>query len=420
MSKFKTILFSGLAIFSIFFGAGNILFPAYLGYLTHQNYIYSILGFLLTAVGIPVSVLVIAIKFDGDYLRYYQIAGKKFAVILSIATIVLLGYLLASPRTATVAYEVGVLPFININQTLFMIIYFLTATFFVLNNKKVVEWVGKILTPLLIISLFIFIIKGIFMDVNSININNDLLDNAFINSISEGYLTMDALGTGFLVAIVFKSIKENVKDDKISVKIITKSSILAFTIISLVYTGFIYLGAKFSNFMPTDVTHGKLLANLCKIILGNYSIFLAVMVILACLTTVIGLSAMAGDLFANLIDNKIGYKIGSLSVLIFSFFVANLGLTNIIKMSVPLLFIIYPTTILITFFCYFEKYFDKLSIKIIIYLITIFNILVELLKLFVISTNPVFLFLTTNFAWIYLSIISIILALILQKYKRKD
>ena len=203
MNKNKDILIIGFALFSMFFGAGNLIFPPYIGLTSGNNWLISFLGFILADVGI-ILISIIAVSKAGSLQNVVGRAGKKFGIVLEVLMMLCLGPILVIPRTGATTFEMSILPlFNNINPYVFSIIFFALTLILTIKPTKVMDIIGKFLTPILLSALLFLIIKGIFYpigDLEKVN-SNDL----FITGVTQGYQTMDALGIGGVVALVMTS-----------------------------------------------------------------------------------------------------------------------------------------------------------------------------------------------------------------------
>ena len=203
MNKNKDILIIGFALFSMFFGAGNLIFPPFIGLTSGNQWVISFLGFIFADVGI-ILLSIIAVAKSGSLQNVIGRAGKKFGLTLEVLMMLCLGPILVVPRTAATTFEMSILPiFKNMNPVLFSIVFFSITLVLTIKPNKVMDIIGKFLTPILLISLAVLIIKGIISpvgDLKEVN-SNDL----FITGLTQGYQTMDALGIGGIVSLVMTS-----------------------------------------------------------------------------------------------------------------------------------------------------------------------------------------------------------------------
>lgn len=344
MYRFKDVLLTGFALFAMLFGAGNLIFPPMLGYEVNSSWFLTISAFIITAVGLPLlGILSVSIAGNGldDFAKKVSpLFAKVFAIVLILA----IGPMLAIPRTGATAYEITFLYkglTSSIYKYLYLSAYFLIVTYFSLRANKVVERVGKILTPVLLLVLVVILIKGIFF--TDLDIKNIVYPNAFKKGFLEGYQTMDTLASIAYATIILKAIKNGRElNRKSELSFLIKSSLIAVVSLAIVYMGFTFIGAKMYSVLNVE-SKTQLLVDMTTYLLGDYGyLLLAICVAGACLTTAIGLVATVADYFSNLL--KIEYNKIVFFTVIISFLLSILGVEGIIKISVPILVFIYPIT----------------------------------------------------------------------------
>lgn len=359
MNKKKDILIIGFALFSIFFGAGNLIFPPYIGLTSGNQWLVSFLGFIISDVGI-IFLSIIAVSKTGSFQGVIGRAGKKFGITLEVLIMLCLGPILVVPRTAATTFEASISPLLgNINPYVFSIIFFLIVIILTIKPNKVMDIIGKILTPLLLLSLAVLIIKGIMNPIGELEKVNS--GELFINGITQGYQTMDALGTGGIVALVMASFaSKGYKDKKENRKLTIKSSLIACIGLAMVYGGLTYLGATASTLYDSNISQTTLLMNITNSILGSTgTIMLAIVIGLACLTTAVGLTSVTAKYFEDVTNKKLKYKYIVIAICVFSALASNLGVDKIIEIAVPILNLIYPVSILLVIINIFEKFFTN-------------------------------------------------------------
>ena len=387
-NKNKDIIVVGFALFAMFFGAGNLIFPPFLGVTSGQSWLTGFGGFLIADVGLALLAVAAAAKCGGDITKILHRSGNTLAKILGIAIMVCLGPLLAIPRTAATTFEMGIQPILgnSISPLIFSIIFFSIVLVLTIRPSKVIDIIGEILTPALLIALAVLIIKGIVDPIGTIS-PETMIDNVFANGVSQGYQTMDALGAVALSAILIASIHDKgyTKDsDKISISI--KAGIVAAIGLCFVYGGLTYLGATVSNLYAgqdmNTISQTALIVGITESVLGGPGkIILGVIVALACLTTAIGLTSATGNYFSKLTNGRLKYEVIVTIVSVFSAIVSNFGVNAIIKISAPILSMVYPATILLVVMTLFS---DKIKndnafkgatyVTIIISILTVMNV----------------------------------------------
>lgn len=345
--KMKDTVVVGFALFAMFFGAGNLIFPPYLGVISGQNWLTSFSGFVLADVGLALLAILAATKFNGDVNKMFSRAGNKLNIILGSAIVICIGPLLAIPRTAATTFEMGIQPvFGNFNTIIFSIIFFAVTLVLTIKPSKVVDIVGSFLTPALLVALAVLIIKGITSPLGNIN-PQPVIDNLFSEGVAQGYQTMDTLGAVVFATVIILSITNKgytTEKEKISMSL--KSGLVAAVALCLVYGGLCYLGATVSEMYGKDVNQTALIVSITEGLLGSTGkVILALIVSLACLTTSIGLTSAAGQYFSGLTKGKLKYEHIVIGICVFSAVVSNLGVSNIIKYSAPILSMVYPATV---------------------------------------------------------------------------
>lgn len=347
MSKNKDILIIGFALFSIFFGAGNLIFPPYIGLSSGSNWLISFLGFILSDVGI-ILLSIIAVSKAGSLQNVIGRAGKKFGLILEFLMMLCLGPILVIPRTGATTFEMSISPlFKNVNPVLFSVIFFSITLLLTIKPSKVMDIVGKFLTPVLLLSLAFLIIKGIVSPIG----NLETIDSGefFITGVTQGYQTMDALGIGGVVALIMTSLRSKGYTDKEeNISLAIKSALIACIGLTIVYGGLAYLGATASGLYDTNISQTALLINITHELLGSTgTVMLAIIVGFACLTTSIGLTSVTGKFFEDFTNKKLKYEHIVIFICVSSAIISNFGVDKIIKIAVPILSLIYPVTIVL-------------------------------------------------------------------------
>lgn len=355
----KDMIVMGFALFAMFFGAGNLLFPPFLGLITGQDWIIGFTGFILADVGLSLLAILAVARCDGNVGRVFSRAGEKFSVALGVAIMICLGPLLAIPRTAATTFEMGVQPlFSNFNSVIFSIIFFGLTLVLTIKPSKVVDIIGSYLTPALLVALLALIGIGVFNPLGTIEPSR--ISGVFSEGIYKGYQTLDALGAVSLSAILIVSLSDKgyTKQDE-KVKLIFKAGLIAAAGLFIVYGGLTYLGASVSTMFDSNISQATLIVSITEMLLGYPGkVILALIVALACLTTAIGLVSATGQYFSQLTNNKIKYEMIVIIVCIFSSVVSNFGVDTIIQFSSPILTLIYPPTIVLIVFTLFG---DKIN-----------------------------------------------------------
>ncbi|MBU3207150.1 branched-chain amino acid transport system II carrier protein [Clostridium algidicarnis] len=341
----KDIIIIGFALFAMFFGAGNLIFPPYLGNIFGSNYILSAVGFILTGVGLPLLGIIACTKVNGDFENIGRPVGPIFTKIFSISLFLTIGPLLAIPRTAATTYELAIFPvFPKVPALAFVIFYFALNLVFVLNPSQIMDLIGKYLTPILLITLSILIVKGIFWPVSPIIDTGKALPIA--SGLKEGYQTMDALAALVFSSIVFKSILAKGYGEEKVMGMTLKSGAIAIIGLALVYSGLMHLGAQTSSVFGADVSKTFLLLEISQRNLGSIgSILIGVAIGVACFTTSVGLISSGSSFFEDLTNGRLPYKFNAVVMSIIGVIIGSSGVEQIVKFAGPILNILYPMAI---------------------------------------------------------------------------
>ena len=356
MYKTKDVLLTGFALFAMLFGAGNLIFPPMLGYETSSSWIPTMLAFIITGVGFP-FLGILSVSIAGNGIKdFANRVSPTFSKVFAIISILAIGPMLAIPRTGATAYEITFLHN-GMNNTIYkyiyLICYFGIVILFSLRASKVIERVGKILTPILLLLLFLIIVKGIFF--SGLSIKPDIYPHAFKKGFLEGYQTMDTIASIAYAGIILKAIKNGRNlTQKQEFSFLIKAGLVAILSLALIYGGFALVGAKMHSVLVTN-DKIELLVKTTSYLLGGYgNLILAICVAGACLTTAIGLVATVGEFFSSITSFK--YENIVIFTVIISFLLSILGVESIIRISVPILIFIYPVMISLIILNLFGKY----------------------------------------------------------------
>lgn len=368
--SFSNHLVIGVMLFALFFGAGNLIFPASLGQNAGTQVWIAITGFLLTGIGLP-FLGTLAMGFSGSK-NLQELSSRVhpvFAVIFTSLLYLTIGPFFALPRTGAVSFEIGILPFMSqdnaqIGLLIFTILFFGLTLLLSLNPTKIVDNVGKYLSPGIIIGLFFLLIFVIIKPMGSFEApQGNYVSNAFMTGFTEGYNTMDALASLVFGIIVIQAIRSmGVTSTKGILVATAKSGGIAILFLGLIYAGIAYLGATSVNEYGLFANGGPVLSAASEHYFGSFgAILLSVIIFLACLTTSIGLTTACGEYFHTLMP-KISYKAFVIFFSIFTCIIANFGLSNIITYSIPVLMLLYPLAIVLIFLTFLSPLFNHARI----------------------------------------------------------
>lgn len=434
----KQMVLVSFMLFSLFFGAGNLMFPTFLGKNAATNTPLALLGFLIPAVVLPVLGVIIVAKFAGLENLASKV-NKIFAVIFTIIILLSIGPGLGIPRAASVPFEMAILPYLGAEAShakLYMLIYslifFAIALWLALTPSKLVNRIGHVLTPTLLALMLIVFVAFLIKGETHMGTPNLLYqNNVFLNGFIEGYQTMDtiaALNFGLVISNTLFAM--GMRDNDTVVKHTVKAGIVAGTILTLIYCMLAYMGMSTSG-MYGDVANGAIvLRQIIYQVFGKFgAIFMSSIFTLACLTTCIGLITSIAQYFSKF-SKKFTYRVNVVIITVVSFLICNLGLNMILSISIPVLNAIYPVSIVLILLGLFDKLYknNKFIYPITIYSTGVISIIYALDELnvplgFISKGCKYLLGYDLGFGWVTIAVLAIIISLILGlifKNKKKD
>lgn len=363
----KQILSLTLTLFAIFFGAGNMIFPPAMGQVAGEHYLQALAGFILTDAGIALLGMIAVVLVGNKIMDLGDLVSRRFSLILSVTVYLLIGPLFALPRTGSVSYELAVRPYVPedygwlasllVTAVFFFLTYYLSG-----NPSKVVDIIGKYMTPVLIISIVLLYLACLFLDKSQNALQygaikgaqGEYQDIAFFKGMIEGYNALDGSAGPVFATIIINAVTGfQVKERKHVVKYTVISGIGAMVILSGIYYMLTYIGATTHTVFENG---GVLLHEVASDLLGPVGgLVLGASVFLACMTTSIGLTTSFADYFHELWPS-VSYKKITAMVCLFSFAVSNVGLSYLIAVSQPVLMIIYPVLIVLILLSFFRKW----------------------------------------------------------------
>lgn len=358
----------GLLLFALFLGAGNIIFPPLLGQMAGDELFIAMIGFLITGVGLPLVAILAIANAGGGLETIASRVNPYFGIIFTMIVYMAIGPFFGIPRTATVSYEIGVVPFLpdsisgsNWPLALFTIVFFIITVALALNPAKLVDRIGKVLTPLLFLVIGALAVKSIVSPMGEIGqAQGDFANNAFFRSFVEGYLTMDVIAALVFGIVVINALKaEGVTESRAVMKAMVFAGTIAATGLVLVYLSLGYIGATSVNAIGLQDNGGAVLALASTVLYGPYgTMILAMTIIFACLTTSIGLVSACAQYFEHVFP-RYSYKTYVFILAGFSAIIANVGLTQLISISIPVLLTIYPLAIVLMLMSFIDKSFGR-------------------------------------------------------------
>ncbi|NVD05753.1 branched-chain amino acid transport system II carrier protein [Vibrio sp. JPW-9-11-11] len=348
--KLTDIIAVGFMLFAFFLGAGNIIFPPLAGQLAGDNLLPAMTGFLITAVGLPLITIVAIAVAGGSWEHLTKDLPKRAAMVMAVLIFIIIGPAFAAPRTGLVAYEMAVKPFFidaaQSHLTIFSILFFAVAMFFAWSQGKLIDVIGKVLTPVLFIGLIVLAV-AVFVDPQGdmIAAQGEYLTHPLQKGFLEGYNTMDTFGSLMFGVLIVDALRQKgITEQKATAKYLISAACIAAAGLAFVYISLFYLGATSAAVAAGADNGGVVLSLYVQSLFGPYGqVVLSVIVLLACLTTAIGLISACSDYFSSL--TPISYKGWVIINGVACAVVANVGLSQLIALSVPVLFALYPVAI---------------------------------------------------------------------------
>ena len=354
-----------IMLFGLFFGAGNLIFTPLLGNKAGSATFISLIAFCVTAVLFPVLGAIVVGKTNG-LSNLAKRVGPVFSVVFTTAIYLSIGPGLGIPRAGSVPFEMAIAPYVpetlnlNIVRFVYTLVFFTISLLICLKPNKLVERVGKFLTPTLLLMILFMFVRIVMMDKNIAAPSGDYLKAPVTKGFLAGYETMDAvaaLNFGFVIAQAIR--RFGIEDENEVTKYEIKAGLLAGSVLFTVYAMLSCIGMIGSEKFAGAENGAVVLSESMKLVLGDFGlVLLAFIFTLACLTTCVGLITSGGEYFEKLFNNKLSYKAWVYIWTLFSFIMANFGLNKLLAFSVPLLQIIYLVALVLIVMGISHKYLN--------------------------------------------------------------
>ena len=353
----KDYLYLGSMLFGLFFGAGNLIFPVHMGQEAGANVWPAIIGFLITGIGLPfLGIIAIGISGENGLFDLASRVHKGYGYFFTVALYLVIGPFFAMPRLAATSFEIGLTPFVAENQktlflAIFSILFFALSWWFSRNPSKLLDYVGKFLNPLFLALLAILIVMSFvkpMANIHDITVLGKYRDHAFFTGFQNGYNTLDVLASLAFGIIVVNTLKNKGVTKKSTITADTfKSGAVSVLLMGIIYSFLSLMGTMSMGKFDLSENGGIALAQIAHYYLGTGgSIILALIVVVACLKTTIGLTTAFSETFAELFPG-LSYSTLIAGVSIIPCIIANVGLTSIISYSTPVLMFLYPLAIIL-------------------------------------------------------------------------
>ena len=359
----------GLALFSMLFGSGNLIFPPDIGITGGTEWYKGYIAYFLADAGLGICSVFAMLKVDGDLNRLTGSIGPKGAMIINTVCIICIGPMLAIPRNAAVTFEMGISPLFGIDPSsrilrlVFSIIFFGIVLLLTIRPSKVVDILGKYLTPILVVAIAVLIIIGIAAPAAQAGAPTS--DNLIRDGIFNGYQTLDLMAGIYFSIIIIQSIRSRkLQSKREERKTAAAAALIAGALLCFVYGGMAYLGATTGSqwqqqFTSEEINQAGLVVNITDALMGSFGVaFLSIIVSLACLTTAVGLTSAAGEYFNRIIPSR-SYAFMVVIICIVSAILCNFGLSAIISIAAPILMLFYPPVMFLTLTCLGRNIFRK-------------------------------------------------------------
>lgn len=356
-------------LFGMFFGAGNLIFPVSMGQQAGAALWPAVVGFCLTGVGIPLlGIAAMGISRSEGLFDMCKRVGKPYGYFFTCMLYLTIGPLFAIPRTATVSFSVGIQPLLHTDHVavalcIFTAVFFALVLFFSLRPSGIMTWIGKILNPMFLVFLAILAVAALAHPMGSISAGEptgSYVETSFIQGCLDGYNTLDALASLAFGIVLINSIRDlGVKEPKAISGSTLRSGVLSTVLMAAIYCLLAVLGAQSHSVLGVSADGGEALFQIGSHYFGIFGgVLLGLIVTVACLKTAIGLITSCATAFVELFPNFLSYKVYAVVFCLFSFGIANFGLSRLLELSTPMLMFLYPLTITLILLCLFGHLFD--------------------------------------------------------------
>lgn len=352
----RNLFFIGTMLFGMFFGAGNLIFPVFLGQSAGSHIVPAVIGFLISGVGLPLlGVAAIGMsKTDGVYGLASKV-GRTFALVFTVILYLGIGPLFATPRLATISYSIGIQPFVpakydHLALALFSVAFFAVAWLLARKPGRIMVYIGKILTPAFLVALILLLVFVVLFPMGNVHAGavGTYRGAPLLTGFTNGYMTMDALASLAFGVVVVRSLQEFGDSEPTEIARDTiRAGVIAAVLMAVLYAVLAYMGLTALGEFHRASNGGVIIAQIANYYFGTLgSILTAIIVILACLKTGVGLITAFGDIFKELFP-KLNYQSLILVATVIPLLLANVGLNGTIAISQPFLYFLYPIAIVL-------------------------------------------------------------------------
>ena len=440
LTLWQRVLVAG-TLFGMFFGAGNLIFPVHLGQCAGSNVVIAMIGFIISAVCIPILAVAAIGSTHSDGLQALASkVGKGYSYGFTCLLYLTIGPFFAIPRCATTSFTVGVAPLLGESTSqglwllIFSAVFFALVLFFSLRPHRITVWIGKIINPLFLFFFGILLIAalaGSNADISAIAPEEGFREHVFFTSVIEGYGTMDAIaGLAFGIVVINIIRSMGIEDDSAVAGDVLRSGILTGILMGPIYVAAIFMGAQSRELFATSENGGIALAQIANHFLGFWgSLILAVTISFACLKTSIGLVISCSEAFSRMFPKGPGYCVYAIIFTLFSFCVSNFGLSAILSYSLPVLMFLYPLSISLIVLALTGRLFDHdRAVYISVTLFTGIAALFDLAKTLPAGLQPegmlrlgelILPFYALNLGWVIPALLGLAIGLLIRGLRKK-
>lgn len=357
----KDSLILGSALFAMFFGAGNMIFPPYLGLECSSEWFGGFLGYFTADIILAMIAICAQIR-TGGFERLLDPLGKLLKGFFLISIILCLGPVITIPRTAATTFEL--IPSAEvITKPVFYIIFFAVVILLTINKSGVVDAIGKFLTPLLLIGLLVIIAMGIINPLGEISAFPKV-SSPVASGIEAGYQSMDVLAATIFGVLILSGAKDRGHTSLSECRKVTiGASVFSGLALFVIYMGLTYVGATVSQKYNMHISKSVLLTSIVRSLLGGYAgqVLFSVVASLACLSTAVALVGSCAHFIGDMLKGKLSYKVITVIICIASGFIAMLGVDSLIVFASPVLNIIYPPVLCVIILSFLKDAIGRFS-----------------------------------------------------------
>lgn len=413
-------LILGFALFALYFGAGNLIFPPSIGNVSGTNWIPALAGFTVTGIILPLLAVIAILNAGGRFETLTRPISPWFYKVFNLLLMVGIGMLVTIPRMAATTHELGVQTlFPQVPSVLTIVIFFAISFYFAMDESNVIDKIGKILTPLLVIILLAVVGKGIFDPIGT-PVATDLktpFSNAFISAYQTGDIITGIFCAPIFIAAISSYGYKGVQARKLAIT----GTLIAGLGLLIVYGGLLYIGASGSGTFAPGLSDTALVSELVHRLLGSTgTVALSIAIALACLTSTIGVIAVIAEFLTKLTNDKIGYRAWLLIICITGTVIGTMGVGKIVDYAMPIFLALYPVAIVLVFLGVFRKYIPNAGAYrgaiLLTFIVSLFETLGVVLNIgFLSSIVSVLPFSANGFSWLVPAIVGFIVGALIDK-----